>query len=46
MLAACGSNDASRDTAGYDMASEDIAQMNEMQVVDNDMANEKSSKRT
>lgn len=40
MLAACGSNDAARDTARYDMASEDIAQMNEMQVVDNDMAAE------
>lgn len=42
MLAACGSNDASRDTVGYDMASEDIAQMNEMQVVDNDMAAEEA----
>lgn len=42
MLVACGSNDASRDTVGYDMASEDIAQMNEMQVVDNDMAAEEA----
>ena len=42
VLAACGSNDASRDTVGYDMASEDIAQMNEMQVVDNDMAAEEA----
>lgn len=42
VLVACGSNDASRDTAGYDMASEDLAQMNEMQVVDNDMAAEEA----
>lgn len=42
VLAACGSNAASRDTAGYDMASEDLAQMNEMQVVDNDMAAEEA----
>ena len=42
MLVACGSNDASRDTVGYDMASEDIAQMNKMQVVDNDMAAEEA----
>lgn len=42
VLVACGSNDASRDTVGYDMASEDIAQMNEMQVVDNDMAAEEA----